>query len=94
MRILIVGATGTIGKAVFQALSKNHQVLQASRSGEIPVDLSNPKSIVSMYESVPDLDAVVSAAGTGRFGSLDQFTDEDFDLSFKSKLMGQINLVL
>ncbi len=46
-----------------------------------------------MYESVPGLDAVVSAAGTGKFGSLDQLTDDDFELNFKNKLMGQINLV-
>ncbi len=30
MRILIVGATGTIGKAVVQAMGKNHEVIQAS----------------------------------------------------------------
>ncbi|MBT3272271.1 MAG: short chain dehydrogenase [Spirochaetales bacterium] len=93
MKILVIGAGGTIGQAVARLLSKNHDVLHASRSGEIRVDMTDPQSIISMYKENTDLDAVVSAAGTGKFGPLDQISDEDFDNSLKSKLMGQINLV-
>jgi uncharacterized protein YbjT (DUF2867 family) len=34
MKILIIGASGTIGKAVTNALINRHEVITASRKGE------------------------------------------------------------
>ncbi len=93
MRIVVVGASGTLGKAAVNALQQNHDIIQASRNGEVQVDLSNPASIKAMYAQVTDIDAVVCAAGDARFGPLQALTDADFDLSLSNKLMGQINLV-
>jgi NAD(P)-dependent dehydrogenase (short-subunit alcohol dehydrogenase family) len=93
MKIIIVGATGTIGKAVVNLFGSKHEVIKASRSGDVRVDLSNPDSIKEMYSEVSDIDAVVCAAGGARFGPLDSFSDEDFQFSLGSKLVGQINLV-
>jgi NAD(P)-dependent dehydrogenase (short-subunit alcohol dehydrogenase family) len=93
MKIIIIGSTGTIGAAVASSLEKEHEVIGASRKGDVQVDLSNPASIKEMYQSVQDIDAVISAAGEARFGSIDTLTDKDFNLGLKSKLIGQINLV-
>lgn len=93
MKIIIVGATGTIGSAVATTLEHEHEIIRASRNGDVQVDLSKPASIELMYRSVQDIDAVISAAGEARFGSIDSLATEDFDLGLKSKLMGQINLV-
>ena len=94
MRIVIVGATGTIGKAVAELFeSEGHQVVAASRSGDVSVDLADPSSIRAMYESVGKVDAVVSCAGDAAFKPLDQLTDDDLRLSTESKLLGQVNLV-
>jgi NAD(P)-dependent dehydrogenase (short-subunit alcohol dehydrogenase family) len=94
MRILIVGATGTIGKAVVAALESEHEVLQASRSSSpVRVDISDPDSIRAMYANVGTVDAVISAAGDARFKPFDQLTDDDFAYSMRNKLMGQVNLV-
>lgn len=93
MKIIVIGATGTIGNAVVNATENEHEVVQASRRGAIQVDLSNPDSIKAMYQSVQNIDAVISAAGEAKFGSIDSLTDEDVDLGLKSKLLGQINLV-
>jgi len=93
MKIIVVGASGTIGRPVASALGSRHEVIRASRNGDVRVDLSDPHSVASMYESVNHIDAVVCAAGTGVFNSLDQLTDEDFESSLGNKLMGQINLV-
>jgi len=42
MRILLIGATGTIGKAVASVLSSGHELVRVSRSkGEYRVDPSN-----------------------------------------------------
>ena len=93
MRIIVVGASGTLGKAAVDALKQQHDIIHASRNSEVQVDLSDPASIKAMYAQVTDIDAVVCAAGDARFGPLADLTDTDFDLSLGNKLMGQINLV-
>jgi len=93
MRILVIGASGTIGKAVADALATKHEVVRASRHGEVRVDIVDPKSIQHMYARVGALDAVVSCAGDAVFGRLEKLTDADFDSSLGNKLMGQVNVV-
>lgn len=94
MRVIVVGGMGTIGSAVVEALSARHEVIVAGRkSGVVTVDLASPDSIRSMFQSVGKFDAVVSAAGQAKFGSLDDLTDADYLFSFLNKLMGQANLV-
>jgi NAD(P)-dependent dehydrogenase (short-subunit alcohol dehydrogenase family) len=93
MNIIIIGATGTIGAAVAKTMENEHKIIRASRKGDVQVDLSNPASIEAMYQRVQDIDAVISAAGEARFGSIESLTNEDINLGLESKLMGQINLV-
>ena len=94
MRILVVGATGTIGRAVVAALSAANEIVPASRqSTPITVDLANPYSIREMYRSTGKLDAVVCAAGLAKFAPLAQLSDADFRFCLDNKLMGQVNLV-
>ena len=94
MRILVVGATGTIGRAIVAALSPKHEVVSASRSqASVSVDISDPASIREMYAKVGPLDAVVSAAGATRRRPFAELTDDDYDFSLRNKLMGQVNLV-
>jgi NAD(P)-dependent dehydrogenase (short-subunit alcohol dehydrogenase family) len=94
MRILVVGATGTIGSAVATALSLHHEIIRASRnSGDVRVDISDPAAIRAMYSGISQLDAVVCCGGAARRGSLETLSDDDFAWSFANKLQGQINLV-
>lgn len=93
MRILVVGATGTIGKAVAEALAARHEVLRASRKSDVSVDITRPESIREMYQRVGRLDAVVSCAGSGAWKPLTALTDEDIHATLADKLMGQVNLV-
>jgi NAD(P)-dependent dehydrogenase (short-subunit alcohol dehydrogenase family) len=94
MRILIVGATGTIGRPLVAALQGRHELVLASRAkADEKVDISDPNSIRALYKRVGKVDAVVSASGEAKFGPLEQLTDEDFALGLNSKLMGQVNLV-
>jgi NAD(P)-dependent dehydrogenase (short-subunit alcohol dehydrogenase family) len=95
MKIIIIGATGTIGKVVTEELSKRHEIIKASRSkGDVQVDIQSPKSIETMYKRIGKFDALVSTTGEGHFGSLKTATDKDFRKGVDSKLMGQVNLVL
>jgi uncharacterized protein YbjT (DUF2867 family) len=50
MKIIVIGATGTIGKAVADALATRHEVVRASRRGETRVDLTNPASIATLFD--------------------------------------------
>lgn len=94
MRILLVGATGTIGSAVAAALSERHEVISASRSkSEHKVDLADPGSIRKMYQEVGRVDAVICAAGLAKFGPLASLSEDDFQFCLSNKLMGQVNLV-
>jgi len=94
MRILVIGAHGTIGREIVNALSSNHEVLSASRGGsEIHVDIRDAASIRAMYEKAGKLDAVISAAGSGAWKPLRDLTDDDFAASLGYKLMGQVNVI-
>jgi len=93
MRILVVGASGTIGRAIVAALS-GHEVVEASlRSAAIKVDIADPGSIQRMYRSLGRVNAVVCAAGQAKFAPLAQLSDADFRFCLDNKLMGQVNLV-
>lgn len=94
MRILVIGATGTIGRAVVAALEGEHEIVPVSRrSTPRKVDISDPRSIEAMYREVGTVDAVVSAAGEARFAPLARLSDADFAFCLGNKLMGQVNLV-
>ncbi len=94
MRIVIIGSTGTIGRAVVDALSGNHDIVRVgNRGGDFQVDISSTESIKMLYRNVGSFDALVCAAGQARFGALAKLADEDFSLGLNHKLMGQINLV-
>src|SRR5688500_251064 len=94
MRILLIGASGTIGRAIDQALSAEHDVVRASHSNaEHQVDITDPESLRALYKRVGRVDAIVNAAGTAAWKPLAQLTDADWQFSFGHKLMGQINVV-
>ena len=94
MKILVIGGTGTIGSAIVRELSSRHTIIVAARKGDVQVDISDPKSIEAMYQTVGQVDAVVSAAGTVHFASLSEMNADLYDIGLKNKLMGQVNLVL
>jgi len=94
MKIVIVGASGTIGKGIVQLLAPNHKLVKVGhRSGDFTVDLASKDSIKKLFDDVGSVDALISAAGAATFGSLDELTDDSFMLALTNKLMGQVNLV-
>lgn len=94
MRILIIGATGTIGSAVAAALGDRHELVLASlQKAPERVDITDPASIRALFARVGRVDAIVSAAGRAAFKPLGELADADFDLSLRHKLIGQVNIV-
>lgn len=93
MRVLLVGASGLLGKEIAGLLAE-HEVISASRKGaDIAVDLSDKSSIEAMYSAAGKVDAVICVAGTAKFAPLESLADGDFAFSLANKLMGQVNLV-
>ncbi|MGH6874091.1 MAG: short chain dehydrogenase, partial [Aestuariivirgaceae bacterium] len=95
MRILVVGASGTVGRAATMALQDRHEIIKVGRtSGDIKADLIDPGSIKSIFAKSGQVDAIISAAGHSHFGPLAAMTEKDFRRGLDDKLMGQVNLVL
>lgn len=93
MKILLVGASGTLGTAVHAALDQDHEVLAASRNGPYSVDLTDPASITALYDTVGVVDAIACAAGVTPFRPLGDLELADFSAGVNDKLLGQIELV-
>ncbi|MEP6614789.1 MAG: short chain dehydrogenase [Mucilaginibacter sp.] len=94
MKILIIGASGVIGKPLFESLKKEHEVFGAHRSSaEFPVDTMDTASVRRLLERLPKLDAIINAAGEAVWKEFDLLTEADYYVGIKDKLMGQVNLV-
>ncbi|KPI01759.1 hypothetical protein OK006_7948 [Actinobacteria bacterium OK006] len=91
MKVLVIGATGTIGAAVCAALDERHEVVRASRSGPVSVDVGDPASVGALFARVGELDAVVCCAAVGGMAPLTG-CDEDFWCGLREKLVGQVDL--
>ncbi|SHG18980.1 short chain dehydrogenase [Ornithinibacillus halophilus] len=96
MKILIVGASGTIGSEVTKVLEdNNNEIIRAGRNGaDVTVDHTSEESIKKMYETVGKVDAVINVSGGANFASISEMTPELNQRGIDSKLKGQINLVL
>lgn len=95
MRVLIVGASGTIGRAVVAELGKRHEIISAGRlSGDVRMDITDSRSTRSGLEKVGTIDALVSTTGKVKFAPFANMEVGDYEIGLKDKLLGQVNLVL
>ncbi|WP_278406946.1 short chain dehydrogenase [Pseudomonas rhodesiae] len=95
MKILLIGAKGTVGSAVKAELAQRHEVISIGRnSGDFQVDISDSASIRKLFEQTGNFDALICAAGSVDFVALGEMQDSDFELGLRDKLMGQVNLLL
>lgn len=95
MKIIVVGGTGTIGKAVVDELKQRHEVVVAGHQhGEVQVDIKDVQSIEKMYQTVGSFDALISTTGKVQFRPLAEMKSENYQTGLQDKLMGQVNLVL
>lgn len=95
MRILLIGASGEIGKILKPELTKNHEIISAGRkSGDFRIDLSDANSIEKLFKEIKNIDACICVAGDCYTGDLLSLDEEKLNIGIKNKLLGQINLVL
>jgi NAD(P)-dependent dehydrogenase (short-subunit alcohol dehydrogenase family) len=100
LRILVVGASGVLGRAIVAELSPRHDIVSAgSRTGDIRIDIADPASIVAGLKAAGPLDAVACAAGAVNWPALSAIKPASleksaYELGLTDKLMGQVNLAL
>jgi NAD(P)-dependent dehydrogenase (short-subunit alcohol dehydrogenase family) len=100
LRILVVGASGVLGRAIVAELTPRHDIVTAgSKSGELRIDIADPASILAGLKAAGALDAVVCAAGAVNYSPLAgiapaALAQSAYGLGLTNKLMGQVNLAL
>lgn len=95
MKIIIVGASGTMGKYLTEAFQEEHDIITVNtNSGAIPADITDVAAIEKMYREAGAFDALICTAGPTFVGPWSRLTDQEFRKGIEGKLMGQVNLVL
>ncbi|MDH6152059.1 MULTISPECIES: short chain dehydrogenase [Paraburkholderia] len=93
-RIVVIGATGTLGQAIRAELQAHHEVIEVGATrGQYHVDSTDPASVERLFRDIGKVDGVVTATGKVHFGPLEQMSIEQFWVGLRDKLMGQINVV-
>ena len=60
MKIIIVGASGTIGSYLSNVFEKEHEIIRADRnSSDVKVDITSTEAIENMYKSIGVFDALI-----------------------------------
>jgi NAD(P)-dependent dehydrogenase (short-subunit alcohol dehydrogenase family) len=94
MKVVVIGATGTIGTEVVRRLAREHEIIPVGRrGGDFQVDITSRNSVEQLFAEIGSFDAVICTAGQAPFGRLDDLSDNDYLLGLTDKLMGQVNLV-
>ncbi len=95
MKILVIGASGTLGRAVADHLAAHHEVLRAGRSsGDHHVDLTQDASVQALFAATGPLDAVIATTGQVHFGPIARMDATAFNTGLQDKLLGQVRLAL
>lgn len=95
MKIVMVGASGTMGSFLSKAFEKEHEIIRAGRKGaDVQVDITSPEEIEDMYRLIGAFDALICTAGPTYVGPWETLDDKAFRNGVQGKMMGQINLVL
>ncbi|HZX28344.1 MAG TPA: short chain dehydrogenase [Telluria sp.] len=92
-KIVLIGATGTIGQGVAAHLQARHEIITVgARSGQYQADIADLRQVEALFDRIGKVDAVVVTAGALHFGPLAEITPAQFRIGLDSKLMGQVNV--
>ena len=92
-KIIVVGATGKLGRVVVEGLQKDYEVIRAGRSGpDLKIDAFDFESVSDILASVGPFDGLVSCIGGTPFKTFEELTMDDFAAGLSTKCFSQLNL--
>ena len=92
-KIIVVGATGKLGRVVVEGLQKDYAVIRAGRSGpDLKIDAFDFESVSDILASVGPFDGLVSCIGGTPFKTFEELTMDDFAVGLSTKCFSQLNL--
>jgi NAD(P)-dependent dehydrogenase (short-subunit alcohol dehydrogenase family) len=95
MKIIVIGATGTLGRAVVAELGQDNEVISVGLThGDLQVDLTRDESVETLFAQTGRVDAIIATTGSLFFGPLTAMRAEDFASGLNDKLLGQVRLSL
>lgn len=95
MKILVIGGTGTLGKAVVSEFAGSHEVITAGKThGDYQVDITDESSVKALFQCTGKIDAIIATTGSLHFGPLVEMTAEQFNIGLQNKLLGQVRIAL
>lgn len=95
MKIIVIGATGTLGRAVVAELGQDNEVISVGLThGDLQVDLTRDESVEALFAQTGRVDAIIATTGSLFFGPLTAMRAEDFASGLNDKLLGQVRLSL
>jgi NAD(P)-dependent dehydrogenase (short-subunit alcohol dehydrogenase family) len=95
MKIIVIGATGTLGRAVVAELGQDNEVISVGLThGDLQVDLTRDESVEALFAQTGHVDAIIATTGSLFFGPLTAMRAEDFASGLNDKLLGQVRLSL
>lgn len=94
MRIVIVGASGKIGREIDKELSADHQIVRVgATSGDLQCDFTSTDSVSQLFEAVEGFDHLIAVVGAdSQFKKFDELNDDDYRYGFERKFLGQVRL--
>ena len=95
MKIIVIGATGTLGRAVVAGLGQDNEVISVALThGDLQVDVPRDERVEALFAQTGRVDAIIATTGSLFFGPLTAMRAEDFAFGLNDKLLGQVRLSL
>lgn len=92
-KIIVVGATGKLGKVVTSGLEKDYKIIRAGRNGDdLKIDAFDFEVAAAAIKSVGPIDGLISCIGGTPFKPFEVLSMEDFAAGLKTKCFSQLNL--
>jgi len=94
LKLIVIGAEGTVGQAACNELAPRHEIIKVGRTrGDLQVDMTDRASLDALYSKTGKVDGVICCVGSVHFGPVSEMSEEQFMVGLTDKVMGQVNVV-
>jgi NAD(P)-dependent dehydrogenase (short-subunit alcohol dehydrogenase family) len=97
MRIVVIGASGDVGRSVADELARGgkHEIIRVGRTqGDQQVDITSDESVDALFKNIGQIDAIIAAAGNVILAPIEKMTAADFNKGLQDKLLSQVRVAL